>query len=71
MSAALECIDCGTTTGVEFRYPGYGHKSWPRCKTCGDARLEREEGNRRRNLGPEPADFDPLDAGECWGDEDY
>lgn len=66
-----ECIEGpeGCEGSVELRYPGYGHRSFPRCEKHGEARLKREEENRRRYFGPEPADFDPLDAGERWEEE--
>lgn len=64
------CIDCGGAHGVEPRWPGYGTKCFMRCETCGGKRLAREEENRRRYFGPQPADFDPADAGETWEDPD-
>jgi hypothetical protein len=76
VSAPLECIDCGTTTGVEPRWPGYGHKSYPRCQRHGDARLEREKGNQARNFSRAPIPetgvgaFDEADAGERFDEDD-
>lgn len=68
------CIDCGTTTNVCPRWPGYGYVHFLRCQACGDARVEREEGNIERNFqagstsstGP----FDAADAGEAFESED-
>lgn len=67
----LECIDGpeGCRGPVELRWPGYGHKGYPRCERHGDARVERERRNIERYApdGPSAPDgFDPLDAGEEW-----
>ena len=68
----LECLEGpdGCAGEVDYRWPGYGDRSWPRCERHGEDRLQREEAaiERYPDLGP-PADFDPLDAGERW-DED-
>lgn len=66
------CIDCYSTEGVELRYPGYGIKNYPRCEACGEARLEREDENKRKYLSEiPPDDYDFYDAGEYWGEDDY
>ncbi len=67
----LQCIDCGTTEDVSMQWPGYGQRLFPRCDRCAEARVERERGNIERNLGPRPADFDELDAGEAWEAEPW
>lgn len=65
------CIDCGTKENVEMRYPGYGHKNFPRCEVCGDARVAREQRNKERYMGAAPpSDFSEDDAGEAWDEED-
>lgn len=71
---ALECLEGpeGCRGSVEMRWPGYGETLWPRCERHGNARLEREEENIRRNMpdGPgAPVGFDPMAAGECWDEE--
>ena len=72
MDEDKECIDCGSKADdVEMRWPGYGYKSFLRCKECGAKRIEREEKNKRKYFGPRPADFDEMDAGESWDEEDY
>src|SRR5262245_8801828 len=65
---AATCIDGpdGCRGPVELRYPGYGCRSFRRCERHGRARIEREDEARRKYSGPEPADFDPRDAGESW-----
>jgi len=68
----LQCLDCGKTgPDVEPRWPGYGHKLFVRCEKCGDARVEREEENRQKYFGGKPTDFDYLDAGEYWYEDEY
>ncbi len=70
----LTCQDCGTTRGVSMQWPGYGHKSYPRCDRCAEARLERERGNIERNFSREPIGngvgaFDEADAGESFEED--
>ena len=67
----MTCIDCGGTHNVELRNPGYGFKCFPRCESCGEKRILREQENRRKYFGPQPSDFDPADAGETWDEEGY
>lgn len=67
----LGCLEGpdGCRGEVLMRWPGYGDKCWPRCERHGNARLEREEQNIRRNSpdGPgSPWGFDELEAGESW-----
>lgn len=71
----LECIDCGTKSGVEMRWPGYGFKNFPRCKSCGEKRIKREEENILRNfttlpLGNGVGEFDPAYAGESFEEDE-
>jgi hypothetical protein len=73
--SGLECIDGPENCRgpVMMRWPGYGEQNWPRCEKHGAERVEREEGARERypdTICP-PSDFDPLDAGEAWGEDDY
>lgn len=68
-----ECMEGpeGCQGAVEMRWPGYGDRCWPRCERHGRMRLEREEENIRRYMpdGPSaPAGFDPMAAGESWGE---
>jgi hypothetical protein len=73
MTEQLECIEGpeGCEGPVEYRWPGYGERNWPRCEKHGAERVEREEAAMERypDTPAPPADFDPLDAGERW-DED-
>lgn len=72
--STIDCLESGNADDpcrgrVEYRWPGYGEKSWPRCERHGRLRLEREEENLRRNSpdGPgAPWGFDEMDAGERW-----
>jgi hypothetical protein len=45
-------------------------KSFPRCEKHWAERLETQRGIDERYPAQQPADFDPLYAGEHW-DEDY
>lgn len=68
------CIDCGSTVHVIARWPGYGHRYYPRCDGCGERRLEREAGNIARNfqtgpIGDDVGSFDSADAGESFGED--
>jgi hypothetical protein len=65
------CVDGpdGCRGQVGLRWPGYGHRCYPRCERHGAEREERERANRRRYApdGPSAPDgFDPLDADESW-----
>lgn len=69
----LACMDGpeGCRGEVAYRWPGYGHRGYPRCERHGDARVERERENRRRYMTPAPPeDWSPDDAGETWDAED-
>lgn len=76
VSEQLACIEGpnGCEGAVEYRWPGYGERNWPRCEKHGDARVERQQQTHERYGHPDsacaPAGFDPLDAGERW-DDDY
>ena len=67
---ALECLDGpkGCAGPVTLAWPGYGNRRWPRCEKHGEERVRREQENRIKYLGPEPADFDSLDAGASWAE---
>lgn len=69
---ALECLNGpdGCKGPVEYRWPGYGERYWPRCEHHGEERLAREDEARERYPVLPPSDFDPSFAGERW-DEDY
>jgi hypothetical protein len=71
MKEELSCLNCGSVgDDVEMRWPGYGTRYYPRCESCGDKRVAREEENKRRYFGPKPGDFDYLDAGEHWDESE-
>lgn len=67
-----QCIDGpeDCAGAIEFRWPGYGQRSWPRCEKHGEERVTREEAARERYPEHAPSDFDPEHAGERW-DADY
>ena len=71
----LECLNAydGRCKGaVEYRTPLSGTgKAFPRCDKHWSERLDHEEALRERYPEHAPADFDPLYAGEAWGEEDY
>lgn len=57
--------DCGGP--VEYRSPLSGSgRSFPRCAKHWAERLDFEDGLRKRYPQQQPADFDPLYAGESW-----
>ena len=71
----LECQDdgcggCDCSGPVEMRWPGYGHRMYPRCEAHGAARLAREDAASRRYPVIAPSDFDPSFAGESWNGDD-
>lgn len=59
---------------VELRWPGYGHRSWPRCEFHGEERIERHNDPnsvaRYADSDCVPEWFDPAYAGERW-EADY
>ena len=74
--SGLECLDdrggrSKCSGPVEYRWPGYGEKLWPRCERHGEKRLELQREIGRAARSSPPADFDPLDAGEVWDEDDY
>lgn len=76
MTDQLTCLDGGGGRGecsgpVEYRWPGYGEKSWPRCERHGEQRVELQREIDERYPPSAPADFDPMDAGEVWDEDDY
>jgi hypothetical protein len=78
MDEALECLDGyigiwdeGCDGTIEYRYPLSGTgRSFPRCERHWDMAVEYQEGINWRYPSQQPADFDPMYAGERW-DEDY
>jgi hypothetical protein len=74
VSESVECIDgfgYDCEGAVEYRMGlSATGRSFPRCEKHWQARLDREEGLRRRYPEQPPRDWSPLDAGESW-DEDY
>lgn len=72
----LECLDggeemIGCKGPVELRYPLSPTGIWyPRCDEHYEQRLEQQDKINERYPFHEPADFDPLYAGERW-DDDY
>lgn len=71
----LECIDDHGEDGcqgpVEYRMPLSGTgESFPRCEKHWNERLAVQEDIDERYPQMAPADFDPLDAGEAWGEDD-
>lgn len=73
--SALKCLNGpdGCVGAVEYRWPGYGERQWPRCEKHGDARVRAEEESTARNGNPDsacpPAGFDPYACGERWDEE--
>ena len=72
----LACIDAAGDKSpcegeVAMRWPGYGEKFWPRCRRHGEDRLRLQEEIDQRYPAHQPPDFDPLDAGERWDEDDY
>lgn len=70
----LQCLDGhggGCEGEVEYRFALSGTGiSYPRCDKHWAERLDRQQEIDQRYPYNEPADFDPLYAGERW-DEDY
>ncbi len=73
---AEECIDYDPDTcrgEVEPWNPGYGHRSFMRCRHHGEERIRRYEESeleRCAHSDVAPSWFDPTIAGERW-DDDY
>lgn len=74
MTDDLKCLDApegGCKGVIEYRYPlSATGRSFPRCDSHWEKRLEVQRGIERRYPQHAPADFDPAYAGESW-DEDY
>lgn len=68
----LRCIGCGTTEDVELRTTPdrTDGKSFPRCTSCFNKRLESVERNLELTSPSPPAWFDPSYAGERWDEDD-
>lgn len=73
----MECLDglpalLGACQGpIEYRRPLTDTGiPYPRCDLHWGIRLERQDEINRRYPSQQPADFDPMYAGERW-DEDY
>lgn len=74
MYEAKECLDYHVDScegDIEWRYPlSATGRSFLRCDRHWDMRLQAQEEINRRYPSQQPADFDPMYAGERW-DEDY
>jgi len=46
-------------------------RTFPRCEHHQSIRLEQAAETMRKYPINPPADFDPMDAGEVWSEEDY
>lgn len=73
--ALIDCLDAGRSPcvgPVEYRWPGYGYRSWPRCQRHGDERIEKAQAdNEKYPDSPFAPDwFDPTAAGETWDEPD-
>lgn len=69
----LNCLNGpgGCAGKVEYRMALSGTgKSFPRCDKHWSDRLEVQRGINERYPVQQPADFDPLYAGERWDEED-
>lgn len=71
----MRCLDDhgkGTCAGaVDYRLPlTASGRAFPRCGKHWEARLDEQERINRKYPTMVPADFDPLDAGERWDEED-
>ena len=69
------CINDGDPDGcdgkVEYRMPlSDTNKPYPRCDKHWAARLILQAEHNRRYPVQQPADFDPLYAGERWNEDD-
>ena len=65
----MECLNSGPDCvgPVEYRMPLSGTgRSYPRCDHHWTERLRVQDGINRRYPEHQPADFDPLYAGEEW-----
>lgn len=68
----MDCLDGpeGCKGTVEFRMAlSSTGRSFPRCLTHWELRLEAQEGINQRYPQHQPADFDPSDAGEKWEED--
>jgi hypothetical protein len=71
----LECLDgyykedCEGDIKYRDALSGTGY-SFPRCERHWDMRVQAQDEINRRYPKQQPADFDPMYAGERW-DEDY
>lgn len=71
----LECLDGpeGCAGEVEYRTTPdrSDFRGFPRCETHFERRLEQAEHNLELLSSTPPSWFDPMDAGEAWGEDDY
>lgn len=72
----LECLDSHADDkcrgAVEYRFAlSATGRSYPRCAKHWDARLREQERINRTYPSHAPSDFDYLDAGEHWDEDDY
>lgn len=69
---ATDCLEYGPECQgpVEMRWPGSGHRQWPRCQYHGDRRLANvSELERYADSDVAPPGFREDDAGERWADD--
>jgi hypothetical protein len=67
------CLDgpSGCRGPVEYRMAlSSTGRSFPRCEHHWDLRLDEQERINERYPATPPPDFDPLDAGESWDDDE-
>lgn len=69
----LECVNGpeGCEGEVQYRSPSGKSKPLPRCDKHFDERCEREKAILELESDVPPDDFDPLDAGESWNEDDW
>lgn len=74
MTDEITCLndyEGGCEGSIEYRFPLSGTgKSFPRCDKHWSDRLDLDDQLRSRYPTHQPADFDPMMAGERW-DDDY
>jgi hypothetical protein len=75
VSETLTCLDYGRGPcrgPVEMRWPGHGHRNFPRCEAHQEKRLEQAEADNAKypDSPIAPEWFDPLAAGETWDEPD-
>lgn len=70
---AEKCLDFSDQCQgpVDMRWPGEGHRSWPRCEYHNEQRIKAAEDSisKYANSDLVPDWFDPDYAGERWEDD--